>query len=144
MTQEYFKMPRYAVGAEFVSSNGDFYALADIQHVRLRRPWLVVTGAACSGVMALAAVFWPELYPHEKAVLLTVCSVVLLVSARIGRLKLSSLVLRDGDGIIWGKYNELLALKKSIEATLRKRSGPRGNPTEARPDNASPQEISHA
>lgn len=113
-----FNTSRYAVGPEFVTSNGDLYALADIQHVRLRRPWLVVTGAACSGALALAAVFWPELHFSEKASVIAFCTAALTGSARIGRLKLSSMVLRDGDGIVWGDYSELEKLKRSIETAL--------------------------
>lgn len=131
MTPEIFRASRYTVGAEFVTSNGDLYALADIQHVRLRRPWLLVTGAACSGVLALAAVFRPELYQSEKTVIISVCLTALAVSARIGRLKLSSVVLRDGDGIIWGHHRELKALKRSVETALLERRRTQMSPNKA-------------
>jgi len=109
---------RFDVTPEFVRSRGDLYALADIQHVRLRRPWLVLAGAACSGVLALAAVFWPELFDGEKVALIVACAASLLISSRIGRMKLSSVVLREGDGIIWGEHGELRHLKQAIEAEL--------------------------
>ena len=132
--------PRFSVEPGFVRSNGDLYALDDIQHVRLRRPWLAVTGAAAAGILALASVFWSELFAHEKAIIVALCAGATAVSARLGRLKLSSLVLDQSDGIIWAEYSALRRLKREIEHALTTRkaksitSRPATNPEEDTPD----------
>lgn len=113
---------RFSVEPGFVRSDGDLYALDDIQHVRLRRPWLAVTGATAAGTLALASVFWPELLAHEKAIVVALCAGATGISARIGRLKLSSLVLDQSDGIIWAEYGALKQLAREIEHELTKRN----------------------
>jgi hypothetical protein len=114
--------PRFSVEPGFVRSDGDLYALDDIQHVRLRRPWLAVTGAAAAGTLALASVFWPELLAHEKAIVVALCAAATAISARLGRLKLSSLVLDQSDGIIWAEYGALKQLAREIEHELTTRN----------------------
>ncbi len=114
--------PRFSVEPGFVRSDGDLYALDDIQHVRLRRPWLAVTGATAAGTLALASVFWPELLAHEKAMVVALCAGATGMSARLGRLKLSSLVLDQSDGIIWAEYGALKQLAREIEHELTTRN----------------------
>ncbi len=100
----------------------DIYRLAEIQHVRLRRPLLSLALGVGTGVLGFTAVFWPELYPAERFAIVAAVTVVIAIASRIARLELNALALRDGDGVLWGETGEMRRLKSELEQALTARA----------------------
>lgn len=130
------KTRRFEVTTNVVRSANDTYALSDVQHVRLRRPWLLFAISGGGGLMLLATVFWSELFWHERGAVMGATLAAMLVSTRIGRLKLQSIALRDGDGVLWGEIGEIRKVKHAIEAVLTGNSARRAGWHDAAMDEA--------
>lgn len=113
---------RFEVTTDAVRSATDIYRLAEIQHVRLRRPLLSLALGVGTGVLGFTAVFWPELYPAERLTIAATVTVVIAIASRIARLDLNALALRDGDGVLWGETGEMRRLKTEIEQALSARA----------------------
>lgn len=113
--------PRIVVTKNYLRTRADTFSLAEVEHVRVRRPWLPFAVAAAGGVCLLTFVFWSELYPLERAIGLS-SMLAIVAASRVGRLKLESIVLRDPhQGVIWGEINELHRAKTAVEIAIIER-----------------------
>jgi hypothetical protein len=135
-----YQSKRFVVTPVVIRSKGDAYRLADIAHVRLRRPLLPFVAVSSAGALALVGVFWPELYLHEQIAVVAVCVAALAGATQLGRLHLHSLALgAQGGGVIHGHFADLVKVKRAIEEQLIARAslheGVASVPSQARTEN---------
>jgi hypothetical protein len=116
-----YQSRRFMVTEAMLSSRGDAHRLADVAHVRLRRPLIGAAAIICLGVTALLTVFWGETYASERIVVASVLTVILIVAVRFARLELHAIGIGAG-GVIHGDYAELSNVKRAIAERLAARS----------------------
>ncbi|HRD75324.1 MAG TPA: hypothetical protein PK264_05210 [Hyphomicrobiaceae bacterium] len=119
---------RFLATTTHVTSRSSTFTLANVEHVKLRRPWLPFAVIGAGGLAATAAVFTRELYDHELIGIWSFGAAAIVASFRIGRLQLISLALHDQDAVVWGPIGELRAVKSAIETALIARSSASSDP----------------
>lgn len=112
---------RFTVTLSDVRSANDIYTLDAVSHVRVRRPFFIITATAMAGLSGAVGVWFDHLYDGERLAFVLTCALALFASARIARLQLMSLQLRD-QTYIYGPSGEIRALKTGIEKALMART----------------------
>lgn len=112
------KTRRFVATPTHLSSRASTFTLANVEHVRLRRPWLPFAVIGAGGLAAIAGVFSRELYDHEQLIIWALAAAAIGIALRVARLELLSLALRDRNAVIWGPVGELRAVKSAIETAL--------------------------
>ena len=118
------------VSATHVRTRRHLIAIADVQAIETRRPY-VVHAAVIGGVTALmGVVFWPELAPVDRGIFIGLPALGMLGAAHIGSLKVS---FAFKDEVIHGPYHRLLRIRRAIEQALLQRAAAPNSTTPSNP-----------
>ena len=113
----------FEVTATTLQTPRQMFALANIEHVSVKRPLLLLLGVVAVGLIGFAVSFFRYLYTWEIAGIFLVSALAVVVALRVGTLRVHSLASRDDDGRIFGDIAKLNAVKAAVEQAMNIRLG---------------------
>ena len=121
MNETLYKGGRISVTTTALKTPRQTFALDKIEHVSVRKPFLIIAGLISFGFIGICISFWRYLYTIEIVILCSLSALFLIISTRLGILKLQSFVLNESDNRVFGNVYHLNAAKNAIEIAMEKR-----------------------